>query len=58
MALDKKSTKSIKLDVYLGYHDNGTLIHDAIHQYASIRKLSVSKLVLDALRIAYPDLKI
>jgi hypothetical protein len=55
---DPKPTKIIKIDVYLGYHDAGTSMRDAIREYAFIRKLSVSKLVVEALRTAYPDLKI
>lgn len=53
----EKLSKVSKLDVYLAYNDHGALKR-IVKDYAISHNLTITKLVVDALRIAYPDLKI
>jgi len=50
--------KVFKLDVYLGYGEAGESKLIRIHQYRIKHKISLTKLVLDALKNTYEDLKL
>lgn len=45
-----------KLCIYVGYDGAGQAINDRIKTYAKNRNKTISALVLEALKTAYPDL--